>query len=257
MDEFKPAIGLLDFQSRGGPIDSIFSSQKGGLKSLKEQQTVHSNQILGFESINESKHAQGRSSSKVKTCNLDELMSGCSLMYVSGDSQGLDSTKLQLEICTNSCCNSRVKYARVHRDKQAEQDSIWSSNRFTSLAPLNTAAARSSWDLGSDGASTPGSNSWGDAVGDNTGHCGHSKLNMWAIGGAASGGWPQQYGDFGLSSGSSNQVFLDQGDSTWSAVDAFFTETDKAFGHCPDDSASDYSDSWTQFQNRKFRNQKL
>ena len=42
------------------------------------------------------------SSSKIKTCNLEELMSNCSLMYVSGDSQGLDPTKLQLEFCTVS-----------------------------------------------------------------------------------------------------------------------------------------------------------
>ena len=59
MEEFKPAIGLLDFQSRSGPLESIFSNQKGGFKSFNQQQTVRSNQNLGFESINESKHAQG------------------------------------------------------------------------------------------------------------------------------------------------------------------------------------------------------
>ena len=43
------------------------------------------------------------SAPQVKTYNnLDELMSGVSLMYVSGDSQGLDNSKLQLEICTVS-----------------------------------------------------------------------------------------------------------------------------------------------------------
>ena len=57
-----------------------------------------------------------------------------------------------LKLCLlfqRDCCNSRVKYARVHRDK-LEQD-IWSNNNrinsFNSVAPL-PGPARSSWDLG-------------------------------------------------------------------------------------------------------------
>ena len=107
-------------------------------------------------------------SSPVKTCNLEDLLSSTSLMYVSGDSQGLDSSKLQLEFCKvinfiffspsklvyilkEPCCNSRVKYATVHRGRDKDSD-VWSinnSNKFNSIAPLpGTNNARSSWDLG-------------------------------------------------------------------------------------------------------------
>ena len=193
-------------------------------------------------------------------------MSGVSLMYVSGDSQGLDNSKLQLEICTvsiahrngqtivfywfsmnencsanfplkvqllftlnnnlisltwqtwdllglllqNDCCSSRVKYARVHREKEND---VWSK---TAIGPLvgggGGARARSSWDLGSDadGSSTPGSASWGDVFG--------------VIGRSATQ-WPAA-GDFGFGK---NQVFLDAGRGdhfdAWAACDAFL-ETD-------------------------------
>ena len=38
-------------------------------------------------------------SAQIETYNLEDLISSTSLMYVSGDSQGLDSTKLQLVFC--------------------------------------------------------------------------------------------------------------------------------------------------------------
>jgi len=256
MDDFNK-IGLLDFQSRGGQFTPLFNnfSQNSGFLPFKEQPLLRYNQNPELETVEDAKHIQRSSSSKIKTCNLEELMSNCSLMYVSGDSHGLDPTKLQLEFCTNDCCSSRVKYARVHRDKESD---IWSNNnnnRFNAIAPLpGASAARSSWDLGSDGASTPGSNSWGDMFG--------------AVGPVTSGRsatqWPQA-GDFGFGS---NNVFLDGrqgGDTwetgvqdTWAACDALLLETDniKAFGENQWEDVTDYNDQWSKIS-KKSRKPKL
>ena len=99
---------------------------------------------------------------------------------------------------------------------------------------------------GSDGASTPGSNSWGDMLG--------------AVGPVTSARsatqWPQ-HGDFGFGS---NQVFLDgRGDGvldTWAACDALLeTDNNKAFGEHLEDGA-DYSDQWNKIS-KKTRKPKL
>jgi len=238
MEDFSK-IGLLDFQSRGGHFAPLFSSfsQNNGYLPLKEQSCVQYNQNADLDTAHESKPRN--TSSKVKTCNLDELLSSCSLMYVSGDSQGLDSSKLQLELCTRDCCNSRVKYARVHRDK-LEQD-IWSNNNrinsFNSVAPL-PGPARSSWDLGSDGASTPGSNSWGD---------------MFGVGPVGPVGQMTRTASQWPSSADLGRVWMDNTPhmDTWAACDALL-ETDKAFGE--DD--QDYNDHWSQFS-KKSRKPKL
>lgn len=230
-------IGLLDFQSRSDHFTPLFNnfSQNNGFLPFKEQSKALYNQNADFETVNGSKHLQRNCSSNVKTSNLEDLMSGCSLMYVSGDSHGMDSSKLQLEICSDDCCNSRVKYARVRVQRDKESD-IWSSahnNRINNtIAPPGHNGARSSWDLGSDGASTPGSNSWGDMFG--------------AVGPVtrSNSQWTSS-GDLGYGS---NNVFLDppRGDTyldTWAACDALL-ETEKAFG---DEEANDFSEHWNKF----------
>lgn len=85
---------------------------------------------------------------------------------------------------------------------------------------------------GSDGASTPGSNSWGDMFG--------------AVGPVtrSNSQWTSS-GDLGYGS---NNVFLDppRGDTyfdTWAACDALL-ETEKAFG---DEEANDFSEHWNKF----------
>jgi len=222
MEDFNK-IGLLDFQSKNGLsgiIPSAFNSfsQNTGFLPFKEPAMPRVNQNTALDGLEDSKNLQRSDSApQVKTYNnLDELMSGVSLMYVSGDSQGLDNSKLQLEICTNDCCTSRVKYARVHREKDND---VWSK---TAIGPLvgGGARARSSWDLGSDadGSSTPGSASWGDVFG--------------VIGRSATQ-WPPA-GDFGFGK---NQVFLDAGRGdhfdAWAACDAFL-ETDLERGMGPE-----------------------
>ena len=115
-----------------------------------------------------------------------------------------------MRLCSlqKDCCSSRVKYARVHKEKESD---VWTK---TAIGPLvgGGARARSSWDLGSDadGSSTPGSASWGD---------------MFGVIGRSATQWPPA-GDFGFGK---NQVFLDGGRGdhfdAWAACDAFL-ETD-------------------------------
>merc|ERR1719150_3674832 len=86
-------------------IPSAFNSfsQNPGFLPFKEPALPRVNQNTTIDGLEDSKNLQGSvSAPQVTTCNLDELMSGVSLMYVSGDSQGLDNSKLQLEICTVS-----------------------------------------------------------------------------------------------------------------------------------------------------------
>merc|ERR1711953_1231964 len=232
MEDFNK-IGLLDFQSKNGisgMIPSAFNSfsQNSGFLPFKEPALPRVNQNTTIDGLEDSKNLQGSvSAPQVTTCNLDELMSGVSLMYVSGDSQGLDNSKLQLEICTNDCCSSRVKYARVHREKDND---VWSK---TAIGPLvgGGARARSSWDLGSDadGSSTPGSASWGD---------------MFGVIGRSATQWPAA-GDFGFGK---NQVFLDAGRGdhfdAWAACDAFLeTDLERGIGTELHEETGEY-DQW-------------
>lgn len=245
MSDFK-SMGLLDFQSKGTQITPLLNnfSMKGDLQQQTMRLSYHQDQNL--ESTEASNHSMRNASSPAKTCNLEDLLSSTSLMYVSGDSQGLDSSKLQLEFCKEPCCNSRVKYATVHRGRDKDSD-VWSinnSNKFNSIAPLpGTNNARSSWDLGSDGASTPGSSSWGEALGG-------SGLAR------SSSQWPgPQVPDLGF--GSSNAVFFDtsltRGGAglpvsfvdTWGATDAFY-ETDKSFGNFRENGTESIGDRWNK-----------
>ena len=141
----------------------------------------------------------------------------------------------RISFLQNDCCSSRVKYARVHREK--DPDSVWSK---TAIGPLvgGGARARSSWDLGSDadGSSTPGSASWGDVFG--------------VIGRSATQ-WPAA-GDFGFGK---NQVFLDAGRGdhfdAWAACDAFLeTDLERGFGSELQEETGEY-DQWNT--TRKFR----
>ena len=140
----------------------------------------------------------------------------------------------------NDCCSPRVKYARVHREKDND---VWSK---TAIGPLvgGGARARSSWDLGSDadGSSTPGSASWGD---------------MFGVIGRSATQWPPA-GDFGFGK---NQVFLDggRGDQfdAWAACDAFLeTDMERGSGLEFQDDAGEFSDQWNT-NRRKLRKPKL
>lgn len=240
MSDFK-SMGLLDFQSKSTHITPLFNNLS--MKRELQQQTVPSNyhKDQNLVTTEASNHLIRNASSPVKTCNLEDLLSSTSLMYVSGDSQGLDSSKLQLEFCKELCCNSRVKYATVHREKDSGGWSNNSGNKLNSIACLpGTNNARSSWDLGSDGASTPGSSSWGEALGG-------SGLAR------SSSGWPgPQVPDLGF--GSSNAVFFDTSLTrgglpvsfvdTWGAgADAFY-ETDKSFGNFRENGTESIGDKW-------------
>lgn len=96
---------------------------------------------------------------------------------------------------------------------------------------------------GSDGASTPGSSSWGEALGG-------SGLAR------SSSQWPgPQVPDLGF--GSSNAVFFDtsltRGGAglpvsfvdTWGATDAFY-ETDKSFGNFRENGTESIGDRWNK-----------
>merc|ERR1711953_355735 len=119
MEDFNK-IGLLDFQSKNGLsgiIPSAFNSfsQNPGFLPFKEPALPRVNQNTALDGLEDSKNLQRSvSAPQVKTCNLDELMSGVSLMYVSGDSQGLDNSKLQLEICTVSISQHRNGFPNIY-----------------------------------------------------------------------------------------------------------------------------------------------
>jgi len=242
MSDFK-SMGLLDFQSKSNNLTPLFNnlSMKRELQLPTVPSNYHKDQNLATTEA--SNHLIRNASSPVKTCNLEDLLSSTSLMYVSGDSQGLDSSKLQLEFCKEPCCNSRVKYATVHRDKDSGLWSNNSINKFNSIASLpGTNNARSSWDLGSDGASTPGSSSWGEALGGS------------GLARSSGSQWPgPQVPDLGF--GSSNAVFFDTALTrgggglpvsfvdTWGAADAFY-ETDKSFGNFRENGTEAIGDKW-------------
>jgi len=166
MEDFTK-IGLLDFQSRGGQ-NSLFHPQHNSIRMLPNTE---------FSSFQVSQNAKpseerasltsGSSSQQIatsKTWNLDELMSDLSLVYVSGEREGLAGEKLQF--CTNKCCSSRVKYASVCKKEEPKlwekENNIWDVDSTSSTWDIPRQVSMSSrdmfsWDLGSDGASTPGS----------------------------------------------------------------------------------------------------
>eukprot|EP00092_Neocalanus_flemingeri_P026425 GFUD01028643.1.p1 GENE.GFUD01028643.1~~GFUD01028643.1.p1 ORF type:complete len:251 (-),score=95.05 GFUD01028643.1:113-865(-) len=165
MDDFTK-IGLLDFQSRGGQNTSLHShNQNKGMFHNTDFSTFPTGQTTKF---NQREKAQQVATSS--PWNLEELMSDLALVYVSGDREGQDGDKLQF--CTSKCCNSRVKYARVCREKETTSwerettSSTWDIPRQTPSRDM-----LSSWDLGSDGASTPGSgyNCWAPNTQDSLG----------------------------------------------------------------------------------------
>jgi len=109
-------------------------------------------------------------------------MTDLALVYVSGDQEGLEGDKLQF--CTSTCCSSRVKYARVCKEKET---SPWDRETTTSTWDIPRQAPGrdmlSSWDLGSDGASTPGSgyNCWSTNTQDTLGVVGTGRVGqLWA-----------------------------------------------------------------------------
>jgi len=191
------SIGLLDFQSKRPPFTPLINGSS--VKRDLQQPIKRSSHGQNFEATKSTNQDQSSACAQIETCNLEDLISSTSLMYVSGDSQGLDSTKLQLVFCKESCCDFREKYARVQRDKNS--DYCNKSNKVNSIAPIsrinNTIP---SWDLGSDGAGSP-----------------------IALGGT---GWqrssPQWPGPPGFEP--SNAVFFDK-----SLTDAFY-ETDESYG---------------------------
>jgi len=162
MSDFR-SMGLLDIESKSTNLTPLLDnfSKKSCLLQLNEHSNSLHNQNQHLETTETSKNLMRNASSQIKTCNLEDLLSSTSLMYVSGDCQGLDSTKLPLEFCTEPCCNSRVKYATVHRVNDSKNN-----NGFHASVPLpGLSHGKSNWDLGSDGASTPGSTSLGDVLG--------------------------------------------------------------------------------------------
>jgi len=165
MEDFTK-IGLLDFQFRGGQ-NNLFhsSSQNTGLLPATDFSTFQVGQSSNFrqkEIVSTVPGCNGHNSTAT-TWNLEEMMEDLSLMYVSGDMQGVEGEKLQF--CTSQCCNSRVKYARVCREKE-NPSSMWDNQTTNSTWDIPRQVPNrdmlSSWDLGSDGASTPGSgyNCW-------------------------------------------------------------------------------------------------
>jgi len=165
MEDFTK-IGLLDFQSRGGQ-NSLFQSQQNSIRMLPNTE------FSSFQVSQNSKPCEERASgitgssshqiATSKTWNLDELMSDLSIVYVSGE-RGLAGEKLQF--CTNKCCSSRVKYASVSKKEEPKiwekETNIWDVESTSSTWDIPRQVSLSnrdmfSWDLGSDGASTPGS----------------------------------------------------------------------------------------------------
>ena len=59
MDDFNK-IGLLDFQSRGGPFTPLFNnfSQNSGFMPFKEQPLLRYNQNPELETVDDAKHKQ-------------------------------------------------------------------------------------------------------------------------------------------------------------------------------------------------------
>jgi len=163
MEDFTK-IGLLDFQSRGGQNSSFHShNHNSGLLPPTDFSTFQPGQRTKF-SPRETPNTGPRNAHQATTStswNLEELMSDLSLVYVSGDREGLEGEKLQF--CTSNCCNSRVKYARVCKERETTP---WDRETTTSTwdipRQITSRDMLSSWDLGSDGASTPGSgyNCW-------------------------------------------------------------------------------------------------
>jgi len=192
------SMGLLDFLSERPPFTPLINGIS--VKRDLQQSNKRSSHAQNFETTNPSNKVQSSASAQIETYNLEDLISSTSLMYVSGDSQGLDSTKLQLVFCKESCCDFREKYARVQRDENSDYCNKSNKDKVNSLATFPQISNKiPSWDLGSDGAGSPN-----------------------ALGGTRvrpSSQWP---GPPGFEP--SNAVFFDK-----SLTDAFY-ETDEAYG---------------------------
>ena len=108
------SMGLLDFLSERPPFTPLINGIS--VKRDLQQSNKRSSHAQNFETTNSSNKVQRYSlyplkffllifkkfssaSAQIETYNLEDLISSTSLMYVSGDSQGLDSTKLQLVFC--------------------------------------------------------------------------------------------------------------------------------------------------------------
>jgi len=164
MEDFNK-IGLLDFQFRGGHSNLFHShNQNTGLFPATDFSNFQVGQSSKFREQREVASTEpgiGLHKSTTTPWNLEEMMEDLALVYVSGDRQGVEGDKLQF--CTSKCCNSRVKYARVCREKES---TIWDNQTNNSTWDIPSQVSNrdmlSSWDLGSDGASTPGSgyNCW-------------------------------------------------------------------------------------------------
>eukprot|EP00090_Calanus_glacialis_P028520 TRINITY_DN45792_c0_g1_i1.p1 TRINITY_DN45792_c0_g1~~TRINITY_DN45792_c0_g1_i1.p1 ORF type:complete len:283 (+),score=100.32 TRINITY_DN45792_c0_g1_i1:105-851(+) len=177
MEDFSK-IGLLDFQSRGGQHTSFPSqAHNTGLRLTTDFSTYQVGQTSNFS---QKEVASGRGHQAASsTWNLEELMTDLALVYVSGDGERLEGDKLQF--CTSTCCNSRVKYARVCREKETSS-SPWDRDTTTSTWDIPRQVPHS-WDLGSDGASTPGSgyNCWSTNTQDSLGVVGTGRVGqLWA-----------------------------------------------------------------------------
>jgi len=181
-------IGLLDFQSRGGQNTNFPTHPHHGVPlnhldftNFNAGQSSNSNQI---EAQNSSS-AQGRAQQHGKSSwNLDELMTDLSMVYVSGDTDRLEGDKLQF--CTSTCCSSRVKYARIFREKEIHPnpwDREITPSTWDIARQLPNRDMMSGWDLGSDGASTPGSgyNCWSTNTQDSLGVVGTGRMgHLWS-----------------------------------------------------------------------------
>jgi len=156
-------IGLLDFQSAKGSSNNHFPihPNNSGLVTHSDFSNFNVGQSSNFHHKESQNSTQSFSRAPHQTSksswNLDELMTDLALVYVSGHTDSVEGDTLQF--CTSSCCNSRVKYARVCREEK--ETSPWDREIISSTWDIQrqvpTRDMLSGWDLGSDGASTPGS----------------------------------------------------------------------------------------------------
>jgi len=183
-------IGLLDFQSRGGQNttfpahihnNSGPSNHHSDFSNFNVGHSSNFNQIEAQNSVHGRTHQPAGKSS----WNLEELMTDLSLVYVSGDTERLEGDKLQF--CTSTCCSSRVKYARVCKEETSPTNpwdrEITSSSTWDMSRQMPSRDMLSGWDLGSDGASTPGSgyNCWSTNTQDSLGVVGGGRMGqLWA-----------------------------------------------------------------------------
>jgi len=182
-------IGLLDFQSRGGqntafPTHIHNSGPSNHHSDFSNFNVGHSSNFNQIEAQN-SVHSRTHQPAGKSSWNLEELMTDLSLVYVSGDTERLEGDKLQF--CTSTCCSSRVKYARVCREETSPTNpwdrELTSSSTWDMSRQMPSRDMLSGWDLGSDGASTPGSgyNCWSTNTQDSLGVVGGGRMGqLWA-----------------------------------------------------------------------------